>query len=243
MEINKITMITCAIITLFSGLAVFFCDNELIQSIFGGLFTGFIASLVISIIGYFHERNIILEKTDSNIKSLYINMMVLSKIIGNILPQIHKAASMEPLPFKNISRLSELSVGFSEKMDLGLFSPICKRGKLARIYTELIEFQQVLYNIKNISVNLQAQTMEFTIKSLELQNAQMRGIQPSPTEFEYIAELKNLINIRTAKLHEYVTGQALELEKIAKSFYGYKNRKCPWEMIKANLMVQVEDIV
>lgn len=56
--------------------------------------------------------------------------------------------------------------------------------------------------------------MEFTIKSLELQNAQMRGIQPSPTEFEYIAELKNLINIRTAKLHEYVTGQALELEKL-----------------------------
>ena len=127
MKINKITMITCAIITLFSGLAVFFCDNELIQSIFGGHFTGLIASLVISIIRYFHERNIILEKTDSNIKSLYINMMVLSKIIGNILPQIHKAASMEPLPFKNISRLSELSVGFSEKMDLGLFSPICKR--------------------------------------------------------------------------------------------------------------------
>ena len=29
MKINKITMITCAIITLFSGLAVFFCDNEL----------------------------------------------------------------------------------------------------------------------------------------------------------------------------------------------------------------------
>ena len=71
----------------------------------------------------------------------------------------------------------------------------------------------------------------------------MRGAQPSPTEFEHINELKNLINIRTAKLHEYVTGQALELEKIAKSFYCHKDRKRPWEMIKANLMVQVEDIV
>lgn len=243
MKINKITMITCTIITIFSGLAIFFCDNELIQSILGGLFTGFIASLVISVIGYFHERNIILEKTDSNIKSLYINMMVLSKIIGSVLPQIHKATSMEPLPFENISGLSKLSVDFSEKMDLGLFSPIWKWGKLARIYAELIEFQQVLYNIKNISINLQAQTMEFTIKTLELQNAQMRGGHPSPTEVEYINELKNLINIRTAKLHEYVTGQALELEKIAKSFYDYKDRKHPWEMIKANLMAQVEDIV
>lgn len=69
MKINKITMITCAIITLFSGLAVFFCDNELIQSIFGGLFTGFIASLVISIIGYFHERNIILEKPIATLRA------------------------------------------------------------------------------------------------------------------------------------------------------------------------------
>lgn len=236
-------MLACIVITILSGIAVLLFDNTLIQSITSGIFTGFIASLAISIIGYFHERSIILEKTDSNIKSLYINMMVLSKIIGSVLPQIHKAANMEPLPFKNISGLSELSVDFSEKMNLGLFSPIWTRGKLARIYAELIEFQQVLYNIRNISLNLQAQTMEFTIKTLELQNAQMSGIQPSPTEFEHINELKKLINIRAAKLHEYVTDQALELEKIAKSFYGYKDRKCSWEMIKANLMIQIEDIV
>ena len=128
-------------------------------------------------------------------------------------------------------------------MDLGLFSPLWKWGRLAHIYTELIEFQQVLYNIKNISVNLQAQTMEFTIKTLEIQNAQLQGVQLSPTVLENVNELRNLINIRTAKLHEYVTGQTLGLENIAKSFYSYKNRKCPWEMIKANLMVQVEDIV
>ena len=251
MKINKITLLVCSILTVVSGLTMVVIestvpdniDASLCQSVVSGIFTGFIVSLVISVIGYFHERNIILEKTDSNIKSLYINMMVLSKIIGSVLPQIHKAASMESLPFKNISGLSELNVSFTEKMDLGLFSPLWKWGRLAHIYTELIEFQRVLYNIKNISVNLQAQTMEFTIKTLEIQNAQLQGAQLSPTVFENVNELRNLINIRTAKLHEYVTGQTLELENIAKSFYSYKNRKCPWEMIKANLMVQVEDIV
>lgn len=243
MKINKTTMITCIVITILSGLAILLFDNALIQNISSGIFTGFIASLVISIIGYFHERNIILEKTDNNIKSLYINMMVLSKIIGSALPQIHNATAMESLPFKNISGLSELSVGFTEKMDLGLFCPFWKHGKLARIYLELIEFQQVLYNIKNITANLQAQTMEFSIKTLELQNTQLRGMQPSPTDFESIDDLKNLINIRTAKLHEYVTSQALELERIAKSFYTYKSRKYPWEKIKANLTLQIEDIV
>lgn len=106
-------------------------DTSLCQSVVSGIFTGFIVSLVISIIGYFHERNIILEKTDSNIKSLYINMMVLSKIIGSVLPEIHKAASMETLPFKNISGLSELNVSFTEKMDLGLFSPFWKWGAVS----------------------------------------------------------------------------------------------------------------
>ena len=160
MKINKITLLVCSILTVVSGLTMVVIestvpdniDTSLCQSVVSGIFTGFIVSLVISVIGYFHERNIILEKTDSNIKSLYINMMVLSKIIGSALPQIHKAASMEPLPFKNISGLSELNVSFTEKMDLGLFSPLWKWGRLAHIYTELIEFQQVLYNIKNISV-------------------------------------------------------------------------------------------
>lgn len=251
MKINKITLYVCALLTVVSGLTMIIIESavsdrietSLCQSVVSGIFTGFIVSLVTSIIGYFHERNILLEKANSNIKSLYINMLVLSGIIGSVLPQIHKAASMEHLPFRTITGLSELSVDFSEKMDLGLFSPIWKRGKLARIYAELIGFQQVLYNIKNISANLQAQTMEFTIKALELQNAQMRGIQSSPTAVESINDLKNQINIRTAKLHEYVTGQVLELEKIAKSFYSYKDRKHPWEMIKANLTLQVEDIV
>lgn len=251
MKINKITLLVCAVLTVLSGFAMMMIeykvpdsvDTSLYQGIVSGIFTGFIVSLVISIIGYFHERNVILEKADSNIKSLYINMMVLTKVIGSTLPQIHKAVSMESLPFKNISGLSELNVSFSEKMDLGLFSPICKRGRLSKIYTNLINFQNVLYNIKNISMNLQAQTMEFTIKTLELQRTQLQGIQVPPTELEYINELRNAINIRTAKFHEYVTSQTLELEKIAKSFYGYKERKHPWETIKAGLMLQIEDIV
>lgn len=62
MKINKITMIACAAIIILSGAAVLLCDNTLIQNLSSGIFTGFIASLVISTIGYFHERNIILEK-------------------------------------------------------------------------------------------------------------------------------------------------------------------------------------
>ena len=54
---------------------------------------------------------------------------------------------------------------------------------------------------------------------------------------------KNTINVRTAKFHEYTTGQLYELEKIAKVFYSSKSRKQSWEDIKPVLMQQVEEIM
>lgn len=251
MKVNKITLFVCFGLTVLSGLLMVIIENfvpdqidvSLYQSIISGIFTGFIVSLVVSIIGYWHERNIILEKTDDNLKNLYINMAVISNTIGSTLPEIHKATTMESLPFKMISGLSNLNIEFIENMDLGLFSPICKNGKLAKVYAELIEFKQTMYNIKNISANLYTLTLEFSVKDNNLKLAQMQGMSLGPNEYTSIDELKNLINIRTAKLHEYETGQMLALEKIAKSFYEYRDPKNSWEMIKADLMRQVEDII
>lgn len=251
MKVNKITIFVCFGLTVLSGLLMVVIENfvpdqidvSLCQSIISGIFTGFIVSLVVSIIGYWHERNIILEKTDDNLKNLYINMAVISNTIGSTLPEIHKATTMESLPFKMISGLSNLNIKFIENMDLGLFSPICKNRKLAKVYAELIEFKQTLYNIKNISANLYTLTLEFSVKDNNLKLAQMQGMSLGPNEYTSIDELKNLINIRTAKLHEYETGQMLALEKIAKSFYEYRDPKNSWEMIKADLMRQVEDII
>ena len=62
------------------------------------------------------------------------------------------------------------------------------------------------------------------------------------TLYSFIA-INNTINVRTAKFHEYTTGQLYELEKIAKVFYSSKSRKQSWEDIKPVLMQQVEDIM
>ena len=52
----------------------------------------------------------------------------------------------------------------------------------------------------------------------------------------------NLINVRTAKLHEYVALQTIKLEKIAKNFYEYKKRDQSWQDIKCNLVKEVENM-
>lgn len=43
-----------------------------------------------------------------------------------------------------------------------------QKGQLAKVYNDLIEFQQIMYNIKHISMNLQAQTLEYSNQYLKM---------------------------------------------------------------------------
>lgn len=251
MKINRITIFICSIVTFLSGIAIVLIqylipdniDDSIIQSIVSGIFTGFIVSLVVAIIGYFHEKNVIVEKTDVSIRNLYINMVVLSRTVGNTLPQIHTASSLEQLPFNNISGLSKLNVEYLGKAELGLFDPIFRKGKLAQVYIQLSEFQQITYNIKNIAMNLELQALTYNNSALKLESARLNGMPVSTADSQNLDELKNLINIRTAKFHEYITGQTFVLEKIAESFYNCKNSKQSWKTIQANLTLQIDDIM
>lgn len=251
MKINKVTAIICGILTILSGvgtaLVALFAPQtagyDAVQGIISSVFSGFIVSLVVPTIGYWHERNIIIEKTNSNIRSLYINMYVVSQKIGKILPQIPSAMRMESLSFKQVYELSAFNIDFIKDMNLNLFIPFFKRGKFARIFDELREFRQTVYNIRNTSASLYGQAQEYDIQLLSMQNDQMRGIPINPSSNVDLEALKNTINVRTAKLHEYTTGQLYELEKIAKVFYSSKGGKQSWEDIKPVLMQQAEEIM
>ena len=251
MKISKKTAAACAVAIILSGFFVVLLGcfapqavgYNIIQNIMLGIFSSSIVSFVISFVSYFHERGIIIEKTENNIKSLYINMCVLSKITADTLQQIHMASDLSILPFGNISGLSALNVDFLNNMSLGLFQPFYKNGKLAKVYADIIEFQQAAYSIKNISMNLQAQALEYSNQYLKIRNDEMFGIQPNPIVVQNLDALKNVINIKTAKFHEYTTGKCQELEKIIKVFYEHIGDKQSWENVKSSLLMQIEEIV
>lgn len=138
MKVNKTTTYVCLFIIIISGvLMIFLKDNNMMQSISSGIFTGFIASLVISVIGYFNERAKLVEGINTNVKSLFLNITVMSKILGTVLPQIHNSCIISDLPFKNLCGLSQLNLEFIEKMNLGLYSPFfleVKKDLFARDY-------------------------------------------------------------------------------------------------------------
>ena len=214
-----------------------------IQGIMSSIFSGLIVSLIVPTIGYFHERAVIIERTDSNLRSLYINMYVISMDIGKTLSLIPSTIRMESLSFKRIYELSGLNIDFIKDMNLNLFTPFFKRGKWWILYNELHEFREIIYNIRNISTSLYGQTQEYDIQSLTIQNNLMRGILVDPINYRNLEIFKNTINIRTAKFHEYVTGQLFALEKIAKIFYASKGGKQSWEDIKPILLQQAEEMM
>lgn len=104
MKVNKITTIACLLMAITSGgLLFFYSNNFTIQSLLSGIFTGFIVSFVVAVIGYFHERAKIIEAIDFNIRRLFLNITVMSKILGNVLPNIHNSTVIQDLPFKNVA--------------------------------------------------------------------------------------------------------------------------------------------
>lgn len=251
LKVNRWTTLVCAAFAIFSILVVIVIkryipdtvDTTIIENIFLGLFTSFTVSMVVATIGYWHEKEVIIEKTSNNLKSLYSNMFALSKAIGQTLQKIHTATSLDTLSFKNISGFSQLNVEFLNNIELGLFSPLNKNSQLAQVYIQLSEFQSVVYNIKNISIDLEMMVLQYTYDLLQLENAKQRGLTPNPIDLKNIDAMKNLINIRTAKLHEHTTDRTMQLEKIAEEFFSGKHSKQSWKDIKPNLLLQIEDIV
>lgn len=89
MKTSKNTAIACAVSIMLSGIIVIFLGcfapqtarYNTIQNIVLGIFSSSIVSFIISFVGYFHERSGIIEKTENNIKSLYISHNI--NVVGN----------------------------------------------------------------------------------------------------------------------------------------------------------------
>ncbi len=243
MKVNKITFFICFTITIISGLGILaFANNDILQNICLGLFTGFIASAVIAVINYFHERAKIIEKMKMTVLTLHLNLSVISKTLGKVLPTIHTVADISDIDFHYVSHLSEDSVNSLKQINFGLYSPIYTKSNKAIAGKELNEFYTDAATIKTCAYNLEKNVIEYNTQYLRLYN-QAISSNITPTEQLNLDTLKNLVNIRTAKLQEYTATKVVELEKIAKKFYGSKKEKMYWENIKIRLEQKANSIV
>lgn len=247
MKINKIVTIICtiAIFLVMAGLVFFaswLSEHGIILNIIVGVFSSLIVSCIISITGYFHGRNIILEKMDYNIKNLYINLGVAEKITNDVLSKIYTTPNLSDLSFGKLTGLAKLNIDFIGNMELGLLDLFYKNGKLGKIHAALLDFKSAVYTIQSICSDLEIKALEYSNKFASVQRFVMYGYGVNQVDYQFLDVLKNTINIKTAKFHEYINSELISFEKIAKDFYKFKNDENYWESIRSQLSKEIDGI-
>lgn len=247
MKVNKITIIACLIAILVSGVAIIFFNGFLtLQNIVMGIFTSSIVSCIVALVNYFHERNLIVERIDNNIKNLYINMSLMFNALESTFPQIESNFYFQDPFFNYILMLSEKNVEFLNDMKLGLFNPFFKESKLYNICIQLSRFEDIAYNLKNIVGNLHNQEVECNYRFSLCNNTLVNNNQNNFVNPVYPPELicfRNQIVTDTAKLQGFVRVKLIDLENISADFYNRKSSKQRWDTIKSNLLSQIENII
>lgn len=243
MKVNKIATLVCLLFVIGSGLSIYLLRNLTIApDIFIGLFTGFIASLAIAVINYFVERERILNSIDSGIKDSYINIIAISKIMAQILPTIHTASDISGVQFKNAYSISLINSRIFEETKLELYSPFFKNDKL-KACEELKMFKNEVYNIKNMTANLEIQVFEYRMLYLKTHDKKISGQTVTPDEQDELDKKRNLVHKLTSELQEYTEKQAVELGNIATKFFRQIRNKNRWNDIKKELLPQVKIVV
>ena len=242
MKVNRTTSIICMALTILFGVAtaILQCKSVMLAGISLSIFTGFIITVVVALIGYFYEKEKLKNKLHSYIKSLYINLISLKDITGFTLAKIATTTNLRDLDFDLISSLADLNVKLSSDVDLESYNGFFSKSKTACIYKDFLKYVNQLYNLKHLTSQLLIDSNKHDLQVLTHTHQHMQGQWINPQEAEQLLFLKNAINIRTAKLHEYEASLIIELDNLANRAYG---RKTNWNDVKLLLHNEADDIL
>lgn len=244
MKVNKITVIACSISILISGIGIILLKSFTTwQNIVMGIFTSSVVSCIIALINYFHERNIIIENIDNNIKNLYINMSLMFKVLEKTIPQIKNCLYFQDAFFNYILMLSEKNVEFLNDMKLGLFNPFFKDTKLYNICIQLLRFEDITYYLKNNVGNIRNQEAECNYELSFYNNTSNQSIFANQFYPPELLGFREQIITATAQLQEFVKVKLMDLENISADFYNRKFSREHWDTVKSNLLNQIENII
>lgn len=238
MKASKVTIITTVIISIGTGVALFEIQDGS-SKLFGvivGIFTGALITLVSTLVTYLDKRAAIYQVVKSNIANIYVNLHIIHSMTGNILNQIQHVYSFNELNYKMIVGLAELNIDFASGMQVSMFEPIFSIGKKCNAIEDMKEFGDDLFNLKLCISKIQNIAFEHDLILARISNR-----NPTADEDNRLNELRTLILVQTAKVHEYQASLMLKIDKIAMQFYGKKNNS--WGNIKKELLIKADSIL
>ncbi|MBP9957832.1 MAG: hypothetical protein KBF14_05210 [Synergistaceae bacterium] len=244
MRANRVTSIMCLFLAVVFGVATVTLQDISagISSVISNVFTGFFVSSVLALIGYFYEKEKILNKTESNLLGLYINMIVTKEVTGNKLGQFSNVLKLSDLRFGDITSSARLNVTFMEDMELESYSGFISCSRTTNIYDNLRGYKSRIYNLKNIASGIEIASIKYDLMISSAENLNIKGISLSSKDMIDIHTTRDSIVIKVAKLHEYEDCLLMELDELAEGFFALKNRDY-WQETKRSLLQQANDIV
>lgn len=220
MAINK-KIILCSIVV--STACVFsllvFKNYTLTQNIMISLLTGAIISFITAEIYYLSERQMIICEIKDAIPVIYINLKQIHKLTGDILPQIIYVQQLDGLNYRRLLSLADLNMNFAQQCHISSFSCFVKNGKLSCAVREFSQYTDSLYNLKDCLGKLECAVLDADIIQSKLYIKQANNQIILPEESKLLQDKRNLVNIRTAKVHEYEASLIQQLDHVADQLF------------------------
>lgn len=231
MRINKMVIVSSIAIAILGILmTVYLGCSPIIVDIGIGLLTGAIVSLVTSVLYYAYEWRDIISSVKKVIPSLYLEVGLIERLTGSILPQIPKVNLLADLNFSRLSGLASEAYRLANSSKVDDFSGLVKASRTEanlqcfRTYvSDLANLRSCIYDIELLSLSADCLQLELNLK-------QTNGYLITPAEWEALNEKRNLVNVRTAKVHEYEASLLLRIDELGGKFFYRKNET--WGQIK-----------
>lgn len=241
MSINKWISICSIIVLGVSSLCVILCDNNtVIQNVFVSLMTGAIISFMTAEINYLSARQKISNKIKEAIPAIYLNLRQIHKLTGDILPNIIYVQQLDDLNYRRLLSMADLNMNFVQQCNISFFSCFFKRGKLSCAVQSFAKYTDCLYNLKSCLGDLECAVLDADIIRNQLYLKQANKQTILPEENRLLQDKRNLVNIMTAKIHEYEASLLQQLDGVADQFFT-KPRHV-WEEQKKILDQRAEQI-
>lgn len=241
MLVNKRIAICSFVVFSVCLLSIFiFKNNILAQNILISLITGAIISFMTVEINYLSERQKILCEIKEAIPSIYMNLKQIHKLTGDILPQIIYVQQLDGLNYRRLLSLADLNMSFAQQCHLNFFSCFFEKGKLSCAVKDFAKYIDCLYNLKACLGELECVVLDADILQNQLFLKQASNQMILPEESKLLQDKRNLVNIETAKVHEYEASLLQQLDSIADQFFV--KSKHIWEEQKKVLNQKAKQI-
>lgn len=242
MKVNKWVVWSSVVLMTICVVVLCVIDNQTVfANIAIGLFTGSIVSLMTGVINYFIERQKIIDSIKSTLSDTYLNLSLIHRLTGDLLPLIPYTAQLDGLNFGKIFSLSALNIDFAQKCNVESYSGFTKKGKAATFVQRFADLTKELYNLKSCLGNLQVAVLKADVLQNQLIWKQSTQQLIMDSENKELIDRRNLVIVQSSKVHEYEASLLVKLNEIALYYYG--KRHGLWDDIKKQLNQQVDKMV